>query len=378
MWVKLEADGDKLLKVTWGNQDGFFEDTYSIGVATLNECAEAVRGELAKLSEWAVGRSPDSRWERLTALAKAGKALHSALMIDVAMKANIKAIRQLIEMDFDSGQRVLKIYVDSSLHLPWGLVFDGKVPATPGDLPADSPEKAEMALFSNFWALKYDLSVGSMLKVPGSLDSQRERFGLLSLVNDQVYQCIDQQADDSCLRELCELMRARVGTAKSLEECQDLIEDTDASDILFHFFGHQHDQTLDLGSGGTVSLVEFCELMGTLVDRGRDHNASPYGLMFLNGCESALGKDDYSFRSRALSAGVFGVIATESIVRMPFAARFGHRFLKSMVQDGRTVSATMHDLWHAEDLWPESLLYGCYANPLYCIKKGSGTSAGAR
>jgi hypothetical protein len=376
MWLKLEADGGKALKVTWGGQDGFFEGSYSIGVETLNAACADVRDELAKLSDWAVGGRPDLRWERLSALARAGRDLYRSLFDPANLQSRHKAIKELIRLEYSAGQRVLNVYADSSLHVPWGLAFDASVPEVPPDPTQPEAKKAEMELFGGFWALKYDLSVGSALRVPGSLDRKRETFGLLSLVTATIFDNVGAHPEDEPCRELYELMSARVGTAKSLKECEELIEETDATDILFHFFGHHHDQILDLGSGRTVSLLDFVELLGRLVDRCRECNAVPYGLLFLNGCDLATGKEDYSFKAMALE--VFGVIATEAKVRTSFATRFGHRFLKSMMKDEQTVSATMHALWHAEDLWPESLLYGCYANPKYRIRSGAVATTGAR
>jgi hypothetical protein len=110
-------------------------------------------------------------------------------------------------------------------------------------------------------------------------------------------------------------------------------------------------------------------LLDLLASRDDAPDFSPYGLLFLNGCESAMGDEDFSLRAAALRAELCGVIATESIVRSSYAATFGHRFLRAMVVEGKTVSATMRELWNDATLWPESLLYGCYAHPRYCIER---------
>lgn len=369
MWVKFEPDGGKLLKVTWSGNAGIFVGAYFIGPETLSAAADDVRTELTALSQWAAsGQDAQTRWERLTALAEAGKQLHSALFLDANHWREILEIKELIAAE--PTELPFSVQAESELYVPWGLVYDGEVPEHPGEVEPDKLKEVEMALFSGFWALKYNLSVGSKHHPPSRNNRSRKNFGLLSLVHDQIYGDVRQKATtDPACRRLCEQMSSMpVKTVDSLKECQELIEQTDATDILFHFFGHQHAQKLHLGSKGAVSLIQFAELINSLSVHGQERNATPYGLMFLNGCESALGNADFGFRSRAMSDNMCGVIATEAIVQTSFAVDFGGRFLEAIKDRGKTVSEAMHDLWHEKDLWPESLLYGCYANPQYRIR----------
>jgi hypothetical protein len=198
----------------------------------------------------------------------------------------------------------------------------------------------------------------------------RKTFGLLSLVNSEVQQQIESDlGQPDAYRTFCQLMSQPVGVAHSLAECNALIDKTEQVDVLLHFLGHHDGEALDLGNGQRIDYDEFSQLLDSLTGRFEQRGVSPLGLLFLNGCESAFGDKDFSLRAQAARPELCGAIATEARVRRTYAAKFGYRFLKAMVSDGMTVADVMDDLHHDAGLWPESLLYGCYANPDYRIEK---------
>lgn len=378
MFVRIDADLNSQFKVVWGNSAGVFPSSYSVGAVALNKAAEAVRQELETLSYWAINRDPATRRARLKSLVAAGKSLHFRLFHDPARGTEIKELKQWIADEYRDGDRQLTIQADPSLSIPWGLVYDDATPA-PGHagepLASASDEisaaSGEMAEFGNFWSLRHSLSASTQVRPRSKLTRPRCNFGLLSLVNAEVEQAIETALGGSRYRQLCET--PPVGVAHSLARCHELIESTDRSDILLHFLGHHSDQELDLGRGEKVSFDEFALLLDDLAQHATDLKASPYGLLFLNGCESAVGDGDYSLRREAMRSELCGVIATESTVRTNFAADFGYRFLAAMVVEGKTVSDAMSDLRHDPTLWPESLLYGCYAHPGYRIEPIAST-----
>ena len=405
MWIKLEhLDGQ--LKATWGNNAGFYPDSYFVGPRSLEIVAAALRAELKQLSTWAGSTDPRRRWEGLTALANAGSKLRYELFNDRERRAAVRSLQTWIADEYRDGDRELSIQADATIHVPWGLVYDGAVPdgyvaaPRPGPIPqptlnagngdpASAPDSSaqcdetlalsahEMQAFGGFWSQKFRVSAtpSGDRRSRARMTRPRKTFGLLSLVNEDVQKQMEIDLGQSKYREFCEVLSPPVGVAYNLSCCQDLIDKTEQVDILFHYLGHHDNELLDLGRGGKVDYVQFSQLLDALSDRGYVRGAQPCGLLFINGCESAVGDEDYTLRSETKRPELCGIIATESRVRRTYAAEFGFRFLHAMVVDGKTVASTMDELHNDPGLWPESLLYGCYARPEYCIEKAPAVVA---
>jgi hypothetical protein len=373
MWLKIEVDVNSRLKVSWGGTGGVYH-YYYVGYEGIEKAAANVRTQLESLSRWAESTDPAVRREGLVKLAEAGASLRYRLFSDPANMSAIRNLEQRIAEDYDAGDNVLSIQVDSSVHAPWGLAYEGKVPAlettavaTQSNLPA-----REIDEFGGFWSLRYRLSATSSgyMGPRSKMKRARKTFGLLSLVNSEVQQQIESDlGQPDAYRTFCQLMSPPVGVAHTLAECTALIDKTEQVDVLFHFLGHHDGEALDLGNGQKIDYDAFSQLLDSLTGRFEQRGVSPCGLLFLNGCESALGDKDFSLRAQAARPELCGAIATEARVRRTYAAKFGYRFLKAMVSDGMTVADVMDDLHHDAALWPESLLYGCYANPDYRIEK---------
>ena len=272
----------------------------------------------------------------------------------------------------DRGHEVcchdLSIQPDSSIYIPWGLIYDGAPIAA--DVEGETLAEREIKQFAGFWALKYSLSATGFFLNKSSATRPRTKFGLLSLVDEQVQQQIEADLGHDEYRRYCELLSPPVGTAYNLARCEELVQSSPQRDILFHFLGHHHDATLDLGSDEKVDYVRFAMFLDAIADRKSSDDAA-CGLVFLNGCESALGKEGMSLRGLSRRPDLCGMIATEGIVRRTFAAKFGSRLLRALVAEGKTIAKTMDELHRDPALWPESLLYGCYAHPDYCIEKAA-------
>ena len=385
MWIKLEPVEDRSLKASWGNSRGFYDDQYFIGPESLENAGAVLRNELVSLSGWARSTDPAQRWAGLTALAKAGSDLRYELFNDPRRRDAIKQLEDWIVGEYEGGDRELSIQADPGIQAPWGLAYDGDVPRdyVPPANAADPVEMArhEMTAFGGFWALKYRLATTSSGERGPRQNMTRPRrtFGLLSLVNEDLQKLIESDLGESKYREFCELLSPPVGVAHSLDSCRDLIDKTPQIDILFHFLGH-HDYAkgvIDLGSGGQLSYRDLSRLLDALSDREYVRGSKPCGLLFVNGCESAVGEADFTLRRQTNRTALCGMIATEAKVRRTYAAEFGYRFLQSMLVGGANVADTMEELHHDPALWPESLLYGCYARPDYCIEKAAATVAAA-
>lgn len=363
MWLKIEANLANEFRITWGNKDGQYPFSYSVGTQTLRNQASSLRVQLANLA-----RSSDAtaRWNALTAVATEGANLRKVLFHSPANKAAIIDLKNWIQDEYTAGDHELFIQADSSIHLPWGLIYDGPLP-----LPAAVPVSKELEIkqLHGFWGLKYQVSAtqGGQVRSRTRMSRARTGLGLLSLVNAEVWSQIEYQLAATEFDELSRLLQGKpVGMAHDLATCRRMIEASAEADIVFHFLGHHSDVNLDLGNGEIINYVAFLDLIDSLTDRAAAGSNS-CSLIFLNACESAIGDLDMSLRSAAARPEFCGTIATEAIVPRDDAARFCKVFLEQLMERGIGIGQILHDLRHVDSLWPQSLLYGCYANPHYRV-----------
>jgi len=201
---------------------------------------------------------------------------------------------------------------------------------------------------------------------------RRESFRLLSLLNRDEYKYAAN--DLGCAHpSFCTLIGLPVGAAFNVEAGEKKIDEAARMDTIFHFFGHCKEGKLDLGDNEVIDVIRFKMMMERLTDRNVGRSSAGCSLIFLNACESLLGDSDYSLRSAAARPGICGLVATEAEVPRDFALQFGHRFLQLLVDEGHSVGETIGVL--REELWPLSLLYGCYAHPAYRIERSSVVGA---
>jgi hypothetical protein len=370
MNLNLEPYGNTLYRVTWYVGDE--PETYLIGAESLHDAAQKVRDQLELLS-LCVKENTETR-DVLIGLAQAGRVLRLRLFDDSEKKKEIGALEARIA-HYYANDRKLMIYADASIGIPWGLMFDGRVPEPAQDA---TPEQ-QIAAFRGFWCLKYRLSAlsKSFSRDPRHWKRPRTNFGMLSMINREVKAELAADLPQSAYTEFCEMLNP-VGEAKDFEESLEMLETTPNTDMIVHFLGHQRDQTLILDEDSMISFDDFSLLLDGLTVHNSSGSPLRCGLVFLNGCESAFGKKDFTLRRHASRPELCGAIATESIVRRKYAVLFGFRFLKLLVKQGKTVADTMEELHHDGTLWPESLIYGCYAHPDYCIESPADTAGAAQ
>jgi hypothetical protein len=366
MWLKIEADLDSKLKISWGSNAGIYPLFYKVGADAVRVRAEQLRLELSALAKWSLTKGPGqpvAPHPTMVRLATLGSKLHFLLFNDPDKCREIGELKTWINDEFEGGDHQLTIQADSSIHVPWGLVFDGRVP-TLADSAAEPGE--QLAQYGGFWCLKYHLSAHQRGFVRSRAKMRRDRssFGLLSLVNPEV----TAKFTSAEYSDFVEILHPPLGVANDLERCQHLLNTESQADILLYFFGHHKDATLDLGKGNLIDFESFSELMDSLNTRSAVQGGSCCSLVFLNACESAVGKADVSIRSATVRPALCGAIATESLVPRKYAAKFGRRFLEALTRQGKSVADAMYELQHDPQLWPESLFYGCYAHPDYRIE----------
>lgn len=362
MLLKLESNGDDRYRVTWCVADELV--CYLIGAEALRTAAKSVRDQLDLLSRNISSGVKASYGDVLVELAKAGRTLRNRLFNDPGKKKETRTLEACIAM-CSANDRKLQIYADASIGVPWGLLFDGPIPLR----AANAAPEQEINEFGGFWCLKYRLSAlsASFPRSPEQWKRPRSNFGMLSLINKEVKALLSADLPKEEYEEFCAMLNP-VGEANGFDESLQLLENTPNTDMIVHFLGHHSNQTLILGESNNITFDDFSQLLDGLTEHGIPSPQLPCGLVFLNGCESAVGEKDLTLRWHTSRRELCGTIATESIVRRSYAVVVGFRFLKLMVMEGKTIADTMEVLHHDRMLWPESLIYGCYAHPDYCIE----------
>lgn len=357
MWLRVILSGTEV-SLRWGNNHGVFEE-YNVGQGMLTAACLGIRDRLEALVLVAAADT-GMRAKALRELARSGAKLHYVLFEMNEIRKAGTDVKEWMAEEFAGGDHDLRITGDPQIHVPWSLLFEGKVDAIPPD--ADSLE-----LFDGFWGQKYILSsTTSGYKQPRSkLERNCGNSKLLSLMHEDEAFTAYKGFSGDMQQEYKDLMAYPVGVAHDLAECRKLIDKAVPNDTIFHFFGHQCDGMLDLGDGETIDVFEFRELLDKLTEQ-KDGSKS-YGLVILNACATANGKLDYSFTYATDRSGLCGAIGTEAVVPRDFAARFALQFLTRMLGQGKSVGETMSELRHEPALWPLSLVYGCYAQPDYRI-----------
>jgi hypothetical protein len=366
VWLKVQHQDVSNLKLTWGGKRGA-HSAYAIAGDTLKDTVQKIEAQLSQLSEWS--RNPD-RGElasRLRELAILGQELNfiifDAYVCDDT-PTDIRRLKEWMSRQYEGGDRELCVNAHPSIRVPWGLIYDG-------DPVNISKDATDVAHFTDFWALKYQLSVllSGCHQPDLAKPRPREAFRMLSAINRFEYQHAETDLGE-LYEDFGAILKEPVGVSYTVEALETMIQDIAENNSIVHFFGHHRNGVLDLGGGADnqISVQRMKMLMARLTElRGRTHGEAPCGLIILNACESATGASDHSMRSAVARPGLCGLIATEAVVPRKFALNFGYRLLKSMVNDGKSVGETMEELRHQEDLWPLSLLYGCYAYPDYRI-----------
>jgi hypothetical protein len=359
MWLKiLSSEGDSA-RFSWGNADGPFPQTYTVGLRSIERATKTVRKQLARLSDWGATKDFSILRPILVDLARAGYELHFTLFD--AFKPTEREVAQSVlswvREQEGADDRSLCITADAQIHVPWGLVCD----IDPISVASSDYSSAE---FPNFWGLKYALAATFSGYGHSKRKLVRPKVRLLSLMDRSL--CEGHQREFEQLR-----MRSPIGTAYSIEYCCELLDNAGPGDTIFHFFGHHKNGELDLGGGETINLIRFKLLMDRLTERSGGSSMS-CGLVMLSACEGAVGDSDYSLIAAADRPGLCGLIATESVVPSDFAAIFSSEFLPAVLDGIGSVGQVMYRLRHDESMWPLSLLYGCYAQPEYRVSAPAG------
>lgn len=291
----------------------------------------------------------------------AGERLYDAVFRNPAAQVPPDRLEAAMQKAYQNPPYDHRIVVQphAQLSIPWGFLIDPNYVA---------PTTDDIARYGGFWAMRYDISVTSQPVELWRSDDEAVDLGVLSLIEQTMEDRVRNDLGEEGHAEL--FNRPPIGTAHSYQECTRYLKSKENHriDVLLHYLGH-HDGGQLLMGDDQIDYDRFRGLLGNMAVHRELRRDGSYGLMLINGCGSARPREDATLLSAFDEfPELCGAIATEANVRRPFAAEFARRFIR-LLRQGETISAAMFELHHAPDLWPESLLYSCYASPDYRVER---------
>jgi hypothetical protein len=388
--LKIVAHEDHLLKVVWG--DGEYPTSWPPYFIHRNQFEEAIADCRSVLNEL-VGEYLDlsDTWEdatrsgglNLNGFVQVAKSRYGAVLRRIA-RAGAVMYFQLFRgaADPEISARVeswlaelpgpvrLLISCDASVHAPWGLVFAGDEETIP-------PGESDIAAFSNFWAMKYQLAVLYSGMAPKSLRQprRRETFRSLWMLNREAFNEGASRLGGDTSHEV-EAVRRFLdhpeGSAEDFASCRKKWPLLLDKDCLVYVFAHTTGSTIKLSESDRISLAEFRRRF--LEPRRRAARTSvPECLLILNGCNTSVGDLDNGFLSATAEAGCCGFVGNEAAAPTEFAMRFGAALVDALVHSGVSILEAVDALRRRH--WPLGLLYGCYSHPDFRIEFVDGQSS---
>lgn len=339
------------LNIYW-HYNGYARGHYFVEWGVVKERAEQVRKALQDLVDGYCAGSQSKYQELLQEVARRGHDLYDALFAGLEPQDRDVATR--IKSWLGSGTVTsdddVVFNVPAKIHIPWGLVYD-----------APTPEDAAFAVEKEgFWCIKHKLVTKYMyLAAEGvEIEWSPDKFDLLLGAHETVW-----TAAFPLLREEEHGVLARlVASATPKFSRKDMLGQwrerrSSAPYGILGFFCHASGTALCIGNE-TISDASFREEF-----KRDDMSGQPPTLVFLAGCQTAIGDLSPGFLGATSGTGFCGLIGTEVKTPDVFTLGFLASFLARFYEGGGCVADIMKEL--RERHWPLSLVFSvCCAGDL--------------
>lgn len=349
------SEGEDLLKIIWNYPPDPPVAPYFVSVKTLREKGENARNALQRLVNQAMKENSSGYVKELHELAIAGHELYEALFHEIkgSKASRIKAWldRERANQQHKDLQFQITFVLETLLHIPWGLIYDGFIDDFTRTADKDFTEHKE-----NFWSLRFLVSCVYRRIQPQFLNHNDGKDVLL-VINKPVFDNAVPQLvlpQDEVLRWLGDTFGSPLTSSDDFFERW---KTSGATCRLLFFYCHGSHESLELHTEDRITLTDF-QLRTSLPDAAPQSTC----LVFLNGCSTAAGSDKGTFLT-VTSEGLFcGFVGTETKVPDIFALRFGLAFLYYFLHEGWPILKTMDHLRRRH--WPLGLVYSSFCSPL--------------
>lgn len=343
-------------KLSWRPQTGgVYAHNYSI--PDIRECSRQV---IAALNDLVVAlTTPGTQVQVAVALRELARSGHE-LYLEVfnRNRGGINDARIARDWLKRQGPLAITIATDDSVHIPWGLLFEDD----PNAIPAEA--NADIAAFDGFWCLRHDVRAFHSRHIP----YEHECIGLNQINWLAVSHGVELSATLESLSALAaeeheawQTLCATLGESRySVADLESTWEQCEGNFRFVYLFCHGNANEL---SFGPLDGIDAGRLSRRL--QKRDDRRCPT-LIFLNGCETAIGELGSGFLEATAGPGFCGTIGTEAKVPRLYAKRFAIAFFLEFLTTGSLPSEVMKVLRTRH--WPFSLVYSLNAVDVISIK----------
>ena len=241
--VRVEAHPTpQFKKVRWMRAAGRGFAAYAIDVGRLGKLAEEVRKRLVPLVAAAKQQRLGESGELLRALAEAGAGCTTRFS---PTPKTTPQTPMPYATGYGSGEHCrISFFVDAGIYFPWGLLYDGEVPASPV-----SPANTTLTDYPHFWCMKYQLGVmyGEMQPESDGPEIPGERFAVIPTLSRTV---LERAAEYPAPEDKERLQRYLLSREPvySKSELKSRWPNVNSQDGVLFFLGHAN--ATQLGSGG--------------------------------------------------------------------------------------------------------------------------------
>lgn len=331
------------LNIYW-HYNGYVRGHYFVDRGLIKERADDVRRALQELVDGYCAGSQAKYQELLQGVATRGRALYDALFSgrerqddDVAGHVKSWLSRAVAAND------VVVFTVPSGIHIPWGLAYDGPV-------AENCPYRVEQG---NFWCIKYKLVTQYVYLAAEGIETEwpPSAFSVLvgahQVVWAAAYPLLDREEHDV-------LDRLLSSSAQPKFSCKDLLTQwrerrSSAPFGLVTLYCHATGTALCIGDE-TISDSAFRNEF-----KRNDIAGQPPTLVFLAGCQTAIGDLGPGFLGATSGTGFCGLIGTEVKTPDVFTLGFLASFLARFFEGGGSLAEIMKELRARH--WPLSLVF---------------------
>jgi hypothetical protein len=363
-------EDDNNFNLIWSgyDKDGtWIPGSYSVDAGPLQQAALAVREQLRILAFLKDQGTMDKFAMQLRNLAIRGQELFLQLMPAQDSHVASEIQQRLEHVTSTSSVERPNLIVNlgtERLFVPWGFVFSREIDNVP-ELPSLSLQDLK-----GFWLSEFNISVvyGGTRAMPPARKSQYCR--LLAL-HENMFVGAKNSLTKESLERLDMILDGDPTPAMdwdSFEVSWNQVRDD--HDSVLYLFGHSdgkriqlRDEAKDLGDDPKYDLLV------SSLKRFRKKARDSASIFILNGCRTAAPERgpteepiSANFLKETRQPGYYGFIGTEAQVSNTFACRYGTEFLWRLCKQGKSVGETYDELLNLQDLFPQNLLYTCYAD----------------
>jgi hypothetical protein len=273
--------------------------------------------------------------ELLRDVAVAGYNLYDQFLtaFDSETESGVREARQFLEKYLVKKRDIITFRLDESIHIPWGLFYDQRVTK---DQEIDPEE---------FWCIKYNVGAQyGLCRIAGVMDPwPSKEFPLLLAAHQTLWAKEYEEYEEYEASEVAEL-KWREHLKSLLEPDQPKFSAKELATSwsqrkteygLLAFYCHADGTALNLGAD-TMTSADFRREL-----KRPPGGKTPPTLVFLAGCQTAIGDLETGFLEETSQQGFCGCISTEAEVPARATLEFLSEFLYELYERGGPVFEVM-------------------------------------